>query len=115
MKHTIIAFAALVIVAVYSLFTFLYVSAFTSDMLEFTAAEATVTDTNDMSAIRSTFEKKKKVLSFVINKEHLNEVENHIIQLENAAEYKDTQNAQQALKLLHSAIEEIRYHNRCII
>ncbi|MBR5306950.1 MAG: hypothetical protein IKU47_08540 [Oscillospiraceae bacterium] len=111
MKHIIIASAALTAVVLYSIFTFFYVQDFTCKI----TPENNIPITENIVMIRNIFDEKKKIMGFVVNKDHINDVENCIIRLENAVKYNDAQQIEENAMLLYSAVDELRRHNQSII
>lgn len=111
MKHIITASAALTAVVIYSIFTFFYVQDFTYKI----APENNIPITENIVMIRNIFDNKKRVMEFLVNKEHLNDVENCIIKLENSVKHNDMQQIEEDTMMLYSAVDELRCNNQSII
>ena len=116
MKHTVIAVVCFIAVFVYSGFTYFYVNNFTREIRD----ELFFIDNNEISSekvedIKDSYEEKKDVLYFILNKEHLENIEEYIIKLELSVEYDNRQDIETYKKLLDAAIEDVMHQNKCII
>ena len=112
MRHTIIAAVSVVLVAAYSAFTFFYIGGFTKEIetqIELAQNDAATLQTGEK--IEEIYQNKRAVLLFLMNREHINEVEQNIIKLKNATMYNNTESAHRYLNLLKSSIEEIKQQN----
>lgn len=115
MRHTIIAAVSVVLVAIYSAFTFFYIGGFTKEMeTQISLAQNDVVTLQTGEKIEEIYQNKRAVLLFLMNREHISEVEQNIIRLKNAAMYNNTESAQKYLTLLKSSIEEIKQQNNNI-
>lgn len=116
MRHTLIASVCVVIVLLYSAFTYFYISDFIDeieDELYFSQQETYSED--NIEDIKETFEDRKNMLMFLLNKEHLENIEEYIIKLEQAFKYNNQQDIQTCRNLLNASIEDVKHHNKCII
>ena len=117
MKHMTISIISMCVVIAYSVFTGIYVSGFVKDIKQ----ELSKTDT-DVITISDTAENihriyndKNKVLSFILNKEHLETVEEYLIKFEAAASSGINSDIEMYKNLLEASVDDIKRQNNSII
>ncbi|MBQ7283688.1 MAG: hypothetical protein IJ339_04775 [Oscillospiraceae bacterium] len=116
MKHTVIAIICFIAVVVYSAFTYIFISDFTDSVEDkLSVLNSYSISADSVNEVKQIYEDKKGVLYYILNKEHLENIESYIIQLEQAVNYDNLQDTETYKELLHSAIMDITHQNRCII
>lgn len=112
MKHTIISFICVIIVIGYSLFTMYYVNSFShqteASISSYPTNEITTDTVNDLNTI---YDDKKKILRFILNRDHTDKFEEALINLESAVIFDNKQDIASNVMLLKSTVEDIRKMN----
>ena len=106
MKHAIISAICVVLVLVYSFFTMLYVNDFSRQINGQLTASAE-TGYIDTDKIKDIYEDKKSVLTFILNRDHTDEMENIITNLDSAVKYNDKKDISTNISLLKTALDGI--------
>ncbi|MBQ6928805.1 MAG: DUF4363 family protein [Oscillospiraceae bacterium] len=106
MKHAIISAICVVLVLAYSFFTMLYVNDFSRQINGQLTASAE-TGYIDTDKIKDIYEDKKSVLTFILNRDHTDEMENIITNLDSAVKYNDKKDISTNISLLKTALDGI--------
>lgn len=106
MKHAVISAVCVAAVFLYSIFTMFYVKDFSRQINSCMTSENNVVYT-DTDVIKNIYEERKHILTFILNKDHTDELEEIIINLEKSVEYKDNQSIAVNISLLRSALDRI--------
>lgn len=106
MRNTIISVICIVLVFIYSSFTMLYIDDFSNQINRQLPLSFEISDAN-INNINNIFNNRKKVLDIIINRDHVEEIEDIIINLETAIKFNDKHEIYKAALNLKSAIEHI--------
>lgn len=116
MKHLVICFVCLVLIGLYTAFSYIYIDNFTSDVkseikysIDNNYPEMSVERINDI------FYKKKKTLDILVNTEHIDLFQNSLFEFENSVKYNNYQDAEVNSKVLLNIIDTIEKNNKNII
>ena len=109
MKRVAATFLCIGAIALYTVFSFGYISDFADDMEAeiFTAQKENYTAEN-IEDIKECAAESRKVLLFIANKEHISDMENALAGLEFAAQHKNVQDIKTYEKMLLNTLEEIK-------
>lgn len=105
MKHALISAICVAIVFIYSFFTMSYINNFCNSINEVLPYAADYNINTD--AIVKIYDEHKNILTFILNRDHTNELENIIINLDKAVKYNDKQNTAINISLLKSALDSM--------
>ena len=116
MRNTIISIVCVVLVFAYSIFTTLYVSDFSNKINnELSISFSDNRSDINIEKLKDIYIRKKKLLGIIINRDHAEELEDIIINLETAVKFDDAQEIYNNCYALKSAIEHIEKLNSFII
>ena len=116
MRNTIISIVCVALVFAYSIFTTLYVSDFSNKINNELSVDFSDNKPNiNIENIKDIYNDRKKLLGIIINRDHTEEVEDIIINLETAVKFDDAQEIYNNCYALKSAIEHIEKLNSFII
>ena len=110
MKNTVISVICIFAVFIYSFFTTFYVNDFSKKMNNLLPASESSEYVNteiNINDLVNIYENKKYILTFIINRENTDKLEEIIINLENSIKYNDEQNTNACVQLLRSTLNSI--------
>ena len=110
MRNTIISAICVAAVILYSIFTSIYINDFSNQINTELSLSVNISDVN-VDNINNIYNEKKKILDIIINRDHLEEIENIIINLESAVKFNDNQAIYTTALNLKSTIEHIKKLN----
>lgn len=110
MRNTIISAICVAAVILYSIFTSIYINDFSNQINTELSLSVNISDVN-VDNINNIYNEKKKILDIIINRDHLEEIEDIIINLESAVKFNDTQAIYTTALNLKSTIEHIKKLN----
>ena len=109
MKHLIATLICVCAITVYTLFSCWYIGNFSKDIsgsVQYCKKENYSAESVDK--LKKAFESKEKILMLMVNKEHIDEVEGCIAEIEAAAEYDNMQVVKSNTTTLINTIEDIK-------
>ena len=119
MRNTIISSICAGIVLAYSLFTTLYVADFSQKIKNELPVASSYSSSDNLNInvnnIRDIYNRKKRLLGIIINRDYAEEVEDIIINLETAVKFADAQEIYNSAFTLKSTVEHIEKLNSFII
>lgn len=110
MRNTIISAICVAAVILYSIFTSIYINDFSNQINTELSLSVNISDVN-VDNINNIYNEKKKILDIIINRDHLEEIEDIIINLESAVKFNDNQAIYTTALNLKSTIEHIKKLN----
>ena len=110
MRNTIISAICVAAVILYSIFTSIYINDFSNQINTELSLSVNISDVN-VDNINNIYNEKKKILDIIINRDHLEEIEDIIINLESAVKFNDNQAIYTTALNLRSTIEHIKKLN----
>ena len=109
MKHVSITLICIAGIVVYTFLSCRYISTYTAQTLaELNNINNTAYIISSVENIKDIYDERKKLLLFMVNKDHLDEAEDIISELESAIIYDNKQDIQTGKEQLKSIIEEIK-------
>ena len=109
MKHVSITLLCIAGIAIYTFLSCRYISTYTVQTLtELNNINSTTNSISSIENIKDIYDKRKKLLLFMVNKDHLDEAEDIISELKSAIMYSNEQDIQTGKEQLKSIIEEIK-------
>ena len=110
MRNTIISAICVAAVILYSIFTSIYINDFSNQINTELSLSVNISDVN-IDNINNIYNEKKKILDIIINRDHVEEIEDIIINLESAVKFNDNQAIYTTALNLKSTIEHIKKLN----
>lgn len=110
MRNTIISAICVAAVILYSIFTSIYINDFSNQINTELSLSVNISDVN-ADNINNIYNEKKKILDIIINRDHVEEIEDIIINLESAVKFNDNQAIYTTALNLKSTIEHIKKLN----
>lgn len=110
MRNTIISAICVAAVILYSIFTSIYINDFSNQINTELSLSVNISDVN-VDNINNIYNEKKKILDIIINRDHLEEFEDIIINLQSAVKFNDNQAIYTTALNLKSTIEHIKKLN----
>lgn len=110
MRNTIISAICVAAVILYSIFTSIYINDFSNQINTELSLSVNISDVN-VDNINNIYNEKKKILDIIINRDHVEEIEDIIINLESAVKFNDNQAIYTTALNLKSTIEHIKKLN----
>ena len=110
MRNTIISAICVAAVILYSIFTSIYINDFSNQINTELSLSVNISDVN-ADNINNIYNEKKKILDIIINRDHVEEIEDIIINLESAVKFDNSQEIHNNICSLNSAIDYITQLN----
>ena len=110
MRNTIISAICVAAVILYSIFTSIYINDFSNQINTELSLSVNISDVN-VDNINNIYNEKKKILDIIINRDHVEEIEDIIINLKSAVKFNDNQAIYTTALNLKSTIEHIKKLN----
>lgn len=108
MKNTVISIVCIVLVAVYSAFSSIFINNFTGKIEDIIiSADKNGYSSTTTDNIQKILDENMSVLLFTTSQEHINIIENCIINIYYATEHNDVMNIQIYKSILLNTLEEI--------
>lgn len=108
MRNTIISIVCVVVIFVYSIFTMTYVNDFSKQIAN--ELPSFFSDSNcyvNIDNIKNIYSNKQKILSVIVNRDDVEDIENIIINLETAVKFSDQKEIYNNTYALKSTLEHI--------
>ena len=109
MRHIVATIVCVSAIGIYTLFSCWYIGEFSADIsgsLQYCNEQNYSQES--IEKLKSSFQSKENILTLMVNKEHIDEVENWIAEIESAALFNNMQDIKTNTNLLINTVEDIK-------